>query len=64
MIHRESTTLKEISRSVTEDRHYTKFLKTRGYNFMIHFKKKEHFNSRDKPLLPSLGEKKNIEVIY
>lgn len=25
---------------------------------MIEFKMKEHFNSRDKPLLPSLGGKK------
>lgn len=59
MIHRESTTLKEISTSVTEDGHYTKFFKTRGYNFMIYFKKKEHFNNRDKPLLPSLGEERH-----
>lgn len=35
------------------------FFKTRGYNFMIYFKKKEHFNNRDKPLLPSLGEERH-----
>lgn len=42
---------------LTGDRHYTKFLKIRGYNFMIQFKMKEHFNSREN-LAAQLGGKK------
>lgn len=57
--------LKKSGGVLTGDHHYTNFLKIRGYNFMIQFKMKEHFNSRDKPFLPSLGKKKTtMKVTY
>lgn len=51
--------LKKSVGVLTGDHHYTKFLKIRGYNFMIQFKMKEHFNSRDNLCCPAWKKKPN-----